>query len=213
MIGPIMIGPSSSHTAGACRMSRAARQILGENVEKALLELHGSFAIRENCEVNQALISGLLDYDTDNERIHDSLDDAKKKGISINCINVEIKGAHINTTRYKLNGETQQVCVTVSSLGGSIIEVVNIDGAPVSITGDYNTMIVFCQKVGNVAKIITKKLSNEKLYFFNIGQAISTDNKTQLVLVKSKNIIPQSLCDYISELDGVKKITSHAKFE
>jgi len=213
IIGPIMIGPSSSHTAGACRMGRAAWQILGENVKEAQLELHGSFAIKGNKEVNQALVAGLLGYDTDNYRIHRSLEDAKKIGISLTCLNVEIDGAHINTARYTLKGNKNDVCVTASSLGGGIIEVVNIDGVQLSITGNYNTMIIFCQKADETAKQVVKIFVDSVIHIDSIEQAASPDDRTQLVLVKSKKFIPQNLYDQVLVLDGVRKITNHARFK
>lgn len=208
-----MIGPSSSHTAGACRMGRAARQILGENVKEVKLELHGSFAIKEKREVNQALIAGLLGYNTDNERIHNSLEDAKANGIILTCMNANIDGAHVNTARYILIGDTNKVCVTASSLGGGMIEVVNIDGVSLSIKGNYNTLIIYCNDQDETAKNLQYILADEKIHVESMEKKTSEDNKTQLLLLKSKKVIPKNLYDKVLNLSSVIKIVDHDRFD
>ncbi len=212
IIGPIMVGPSSSHTAGACRMGRAARQLLGEDVKEAKLELHGSFAISDNKEVNPALIAGLLGYDTDNDRIHNSWKDAKLKGISLTCLNVDIDKAHVNTSRYTLKGKENEIQVTVSSVGGGMIEVTHIDGVPVTISGDYYTMIIFCKDVSDISKKVKRILSDIK-NIICIEKAASIDSSTQLLLVKSKKAIPDDLYINIENLNYVIKIVKHDRFD
>lgn len=212
IIGPIMIGPSSSHTAGACRMSRAARQLLGEDVKEAKLELHGSFEISDNKEVNPALIAGLLGYNIDDRRIHNSLKNAEIKGISLTCINVDIEKAHVNTARFTLKGNTNEVKLTVSSIGGGMIEVTDIDDAPVKIKGNYYTMIIFCKDADETLKEVKKIISNLKS-IENIEQSVSNDGRTQLVLIKSKKVIPKDKCVKIWNLNNAIKITSHDRFE
>ena len=212
IIGPIMIGPSSSHTAGACRMSRAARQLLGEDVKEAKLELHGSFEISDNKEVNPALIAGLLGYNTDDKRIHNSLKNAEIKGISLTCINVDIEKAHINTARFTLKGNTNEIKLTVSSIGGGMIEVTDIDEVPVKINGNYYSMIIFCKDADETLKQVKKILSNIKSIDC-IKQAASIDGRTQLVLVKSKEVIPKDIYVNLCNLSNVIKIANHDRFE
>ena len=212
IIGPVMIGPSSSHTAGACRIGRAARKILNEEVGEARLELHGAFSIREGNTVNPALIAGLLGYNTDNERIHFSEDDAKAKGIVLTYVNTFFRNSHANTVRYTLKGDSITVQVKVASVGGGMIEVQEIDNAPVSITGDYHTLLTFSSDLTKTGPELERILQEVKFDYFQILDAVSDDMKTQIVLVKSKTVPGVDLLDRIEQLDSVKRVAQHTSF-
>ena len=97
-----MFGPSSSHTAGADRLSRAMYQILNEPLRSAKLDLHGSFRVRDSGQVNKALVAGLLGFDTDDDRINSSHALMAQSGIDFSYGDVFIEGAHNNTVRYHM---------------------------------------------------------------------------------------------------------------
>ena len=105
IIGPVMIGPSSSHTAGAVRLGYIAHKVLGERAVKAEIELCGSFAqTYRGHGTDKALVAGILGMKSDDERIRNSLDIARQEGLEFNFRTVSIPGAHPNTARIILTG-------------------------------------------------------------------------------------------------------------
>lgn len=161
IIGPIMVGPSSSHTAGACRIALLARALVGGTPQRALLELHGSFAkTGEGHGTDRALIGGLLGFAPDDERLRDSPTLARDAGLQVEIQHVKLRGSpHPNTVRLTVqrataDGGSEQAVVTGSSIGGGRIVVTDIDGFPVEVTGQYDTLIVVATDLpGTVAAV------------------------------------------------------------
>ena len=125
LIGPIMVGPSSSHTAGAARIGYVARRILGERPARAALFLHGSFAATGSGHgTDRALIAGLLGMRPDDRRIPDSFSLAQEQGLDFRFASEDMPGAHPNTVRLSLLGEQGgSLEMTAASIGGGRIQV------------------------------------------------------------------------------------------
>ncbi len=158
IIGPVMVGPSSSHTAGACRLGLIARALLGDTPETAKVELHGSFARTGTGHgTDRAIAAGLLGYQPDDERIREALDDAERAGMSITFENTKLRGEHHpNTTRITVRRDGRSAVLTGSSLGAGRIMVTAIDNFPVEITGAYPTLVVVARdEPGIVASVAT----------------------------------------------------------
>ena len=211
MIGPVMFGPSSMHTAGACRVARAVWQIAGQDVREAHLELHGAFRVREGGQVNTALVAGLLGYDTDNDRLHHSLEDAAASNVKLTWENTVLKGAHNNTVRYTIKCKYGELCIAGVSIGGGMIEIQEINGAPVSITGDYHTAILFCSDAKAAAETARERLS--KVSGLKVEDCASEDGKTQLVLVKTPKALLEENNTELRAIPGVTRMTGHTMFE
>jgi L-serine dehydratase len=211
IIGPVMFGPSSSHIAGACRVARAMWQILGEDVREAHLELYGSFYSGNGHGLNKALVAGLLGYNTDDDRIHNCMQHVKDKGIKLTYEDVDMPGAHMNTVRYRLKGDHNSLYATGISVGGGMIQVINIDGAPVDITGDYHTFILFCKDAAALAPQVQSIVpAMEEL---KIETSASEDGVTQLVLVKSPRRLSEEVAAQLSALCGVVRTARHDMFD
>ncbi|BDG18576.1 hypothetical protein TthSNM11_07790 [Thermus thermophilus] len=119
MIGPVMVGPSSSHTAGACRLALLARHLLGEKPKRVEFGLHGSFAkTGKGHGTHLALAAGVLGLTPDDERLKESLSLAEREGVEVVFKEVELGDVHPNTVRMVLEGEKGRLAVTGSSLGG-----------------------------------------------------------------------------------------------
>ncbi|MBA2292349.1 MAG: L-serine ammonia-lyase, iron-sulfur-dependent, subunit beta [Gemmatimonadales bacterium] len=158
IIGPVMVGPSSSHTAGACRLGLIARALLGGTPETAKVELHGSFARTGTGHgTDRAIAAGLLGYQPDDERIREALDHAERAGMTITFDNTKLRGEHHpNTTRITVRREGRSAVMTGSSLGAGRILVTAIDNFPVEITGTYPTLVVVAHdEPGIVASVAT----------------------------------------------------------
>lgn len=126
IIGPVMIGPSSSHTAGAVKIGLVARKLLGETPVKANIKLHGSFAMTgAGHGTDRAIVAGLLGIRPDDERIPDSFDIAHKEGFSFDIDTTHIPNAHPNSTLLTLEGDHgRKLEIVASSLGGGRILVI-----------------------------------------------------------------------------------------
>ncbi len=156
IIGPIMIGPSSSHTAAAVRIGQICRAILGEPVTECIVQLHGSYALTgKGHGTDKAIIAGLLGYDAADERIKESLKIAKDQGIKIQFKKVDLGDEYPpNTVRLLLTGSNgKHFEITAVSVGGGNISVLELNGLHIELSGEYDTLItIHKDKPGIVAK-------------------------------------------------------------
>lgn len=145
IIGPVMIGPSSSHTAGAVKIGRVARALLGEMPINVIVKLHGSFAkTYKGHGTDKAIVAGIMDMLPDDERIRDSLDLAKEANIHYAFEEIILEDAHPNTVliiAQAKDGNT--VTIEGASIGGGNIIINKIDDLEVEFTGHYNTLIIY----------------------------------------------------------------------
>lgn len=156
VIGPVMVGPSSSHTAGAARIGRITRQLLASRPVSARIGLHGSF--QKTCQghgTDKALVGGLLNMSVDDLRLRDSLDLAQKQGLSYTFYNVELRHAHPNSVLIDVDGEDgAHIQVQASSVGGGEIVVDAIDGLEAGFSGHENTLVIaYADTRGMIAAI------------------------------------------------------------
>ncbi len=158
IIGPVMVGPSSSHTAGACRLGLLARCLVGGTPERARVELHGSFArTGEGHGTDKAIAGGLMGFRPDDERLRDALDIAEREGLDFRFEKTtlgEEGEVHPNTVRFTVERGGRQSVMTGSSLGAGRVLVTEIDGYPVEVTGNYHTIVLVAEDVkGSIARI------------------------------------------------------------
>ncbi|MDO4267240.1 MAG: L-serine ammonia-lyase, iron-sulfur-dependent subunit beta [Eubacteriales bacterium] len=158
ILGPVMIGPSSSHTAGAARLGRIARELLGCEPVKAEIRLHGSFArTYRGHGTDRALAAGIQGMDTDDPGLRDALETAKKRGLDITFKTVELDDAHPNTAWIILTGgDGRQVSMIGSSIGGGNILVTKLNGMDVYVTGEKETLIVRHKDVPGIIAQVTE---------------------------------------------------------
>ena len=160
IIGPVMVGPSSSHTAGACRIGLLARCLVGGTPEMARIQLHGSFArTGEGHGTDKAIVAGLMGFAPDDDRIRTALEIAEREGLDYKFEKTtlgEEADVHPNTTRITIQRGDRSATMVGSSLGAGRVLVTEIDGYPVEVTGNYNTVVLVAEDVkGSVARIAT----------------------------------------------------------
>jgi L-serine dehydratase len=158
IIGPVMVGPSSSHTAGACRLGLLARNLVGGTPERARIELHGSFArTGEGHGTDKAIAGGLMGFRPDDERLRDALEIAEREGLDYVFEKTTLgEDAHPNTARITLERGDRHAVMTGASLGAGRILVTEINGYKVEVTGGYHTVVLIAEDVkGSVAAIAT----------------------------------------------------------
>ena len=165
LIGPVMIGPSSSHTAGAARIGLTARMLLGEEVARAEIGLHGSFAKTYHGHgTDRALVGGLMGMSVDDPRLRDSLVLAREQGVTVLFSPVSIRGAHPNTVRMTVTGVTgRMLTLEAASVGGGNIEIRKLDGLNVDFTGKENTLIIHHTDAPGVIAAVTGVLAQVRL--------------------------------------------------
>ena len=151
-----MVGPSSSHTAGACRLGLLARGLVGGTPQRATIELHGSFArTGEGHGTDKAIVAGLMGFRPDDDRIRDALQIAEHEGLDYRFEKTTLdEEAHPNTVRISLDRGERSAVMVGSSLGAGRVLVTQIDGFPVEVSGNYNTIVLVAEDVrGSVATI------------------------------------------------------------
>ncbi len=156
ILGPTMVGPSSSHTAGACRLGYVVQAILGGTPDKAEVGLHGSFAMTgEGHGTKRAVAGGLLGFQPDDPRLRDSLDRAAAAGLEVDFSVIDLgEAAHPNSARFTVRRGQDSVEIEGCSIGGGQIRIREIDGFPVDLSGSLPTLVVVADDVpGTVAQV------------------------------------------------------------
>ena len=190
IIGPVMIGPSSSHTAGAARLGKMARTIFGESPKIVDITLYGSFAETGwGHGTNMALIAGILGFYPWDEKLRDSFSIAKKNGLVFEFKKEKLKrGMHPNSVKFSMEKVGNIREIEGASIGGGKIEITAIDGFSVSFSGDYPTIItIYHDRVGVISEVSTI-LAKEHI---NIAQMrVSRDKKmgTALMIIETDEI-------------------------
>jgi L-serine dehydratase len=209
IIGPAMIGPSSSHTAGAVRIGRFARQLLGTAPVKAEICFYGSFAETYSGHgTDLAIVGGILDYRTDDERIRQSIQNAEQQGIEVVFTTGVLPGAHPNTVKIKLTCQDgSSIEVMGASIGGGTIVIRSINGFEVKCSGELPTLVISHADRQGVLAGITALFSRENV---NIGYII-TDRKGRtaeaLTVVEADSSIPPELVEAIRALEHVSQVS------
>lgn len=208
MIGPVMIGPSSSHTAGVVRIARAAIRILGEKPTEAIVTFYNSFArTYEGHGSDRAIIAGLLDFKADDPRIRDSFTHAGEHGLTYRFRSVgNASTLHPNTIRLELTGATRSVSVVGESRGGGVISIESVDGFKAGFSASMHTIIIKAKDVQGSIAYISNILANDHC---NIAtMSVSRKGKHDLaclVIEMDSGLRPISL-EYMRSLDWVQEI-------
>ena len=205
LIGPIMVGPSSSHTAGAVRIGLVSRKLLGEEVQRAELYLHGSFAdTGAGHGTDTALIAGLLGMEPDDERIPHSFAYAEKAGLEFFFGVTELRAAHPNSVLLKLRGKSgTELEVVAASVGGGRIQIRRLGGMETCFSAEQPTLIIKNEdQPGSVADV-SRVLAQRGI---NIGTfRVNRDGRggCAVMVIECDAPISQDVVNYISSLPGI----------
>ena len=161
IIGPIMIGPSSSHTAGAARIGQVAISIVKDGFTRVDFHLHGSFAqTYKGHGTDKALLAGVLGFKPNDKRLRDSFKIADEEGLEYHFIKDDLGPVHPNTAKivfYYPDGTTSSV--TGSSIGGGNIEIIEINDVSISYNGKFPTIILRYREQKGVIYEVSKLLA------------------------------------------------------
>jgi len=213
ILGPIMVGPSSSHTAGAVRIGNMARTLLGGEVKTAHILLHGSFAeTGQGHGTDRALVAGLLGMKPDNLDIPRSFELAKEHGLAFDFGVIQLRDAHPNTAVLNLeDGGGRRLKMQASSVGGGRIRVDKLDDVDVGFTGAFNTLIVNSLDVSGELAEVSRELSGAKINIANMSLCRSRRGGAVLMVIETDQRIPPVVRSLITELPGVARTTYYEK--
>ena len=213
MMGPVMVGPSSSHTAGAARIGHMGRTLLGDAVARADIGLYGSFAeTGYGHGTDRALLAGLLGMKPDDLRIPNAYEEANRAGMAYSFRTVELRDAHPNTALLELTGKSgKKLTLQASSIGGGAIVVNKIDGIDVNFTGDFNTLIVRNQDESGSVAAITSILSQVHINVANMSVNRHRRGGDALMVIETDQHIKPRQVEFLSELPGILSVTYYDK--
>ena len=213
ILGPVMVGPSSSHTAGAVRIGRMARSLLGQEPVRAELFLHGSFASTgEGHGTHQALIAGLLGLSPDDDRVPGSFALAEERGLSFTFSTRDLRDVHPNSVLIRLEGDQGgQLEVGASSPGGGRILVNKVDGIDVSFDGMFNTLVIRNQDENGAVAAVTSVLNQLRINVANMSLCRHKRGGDALMVIETDQHIKPHQVAFLSELTGILSVTYYDK--
>lgn len=209
VLGPVMIGPSSSHTAGAARIGYTARKLLGEAPVRAEIGLYGSFATTGRGHgTDKALVAGLLGLRPDDERLPDSFALARQAGLSFTIAPVELRGAHPNTAALHLFGaDGRELRLEACSIGGGRIRVTKIDGVPADFGGDANTLIIHNTDTPGYIAEVTTAVAKRHINIASMQVFRAAPGGYAVMVLECDQPIPAELADALRAVPGILTVT------
>ncbi len=212
ILGPVMIGPSSSHTAGAVRAGNVAARLLGMPIKSAEITLYGSFAkTYYGHGTDCAILGGLLEFKPADIRIPNSHLLATQSGIDYKIVVDNLETAHPNTVKIHLCAcDDSEITVTVESVGGGSINVVKIDDAEVSFTTEYFTTVVFNEDKSGVMSGVTSVFAQ---YEVNIAfMKLFRYGKSAIMVIESDQALPKKAEQQLRLIRHVNRVIDIAPF-
>ncbi len=210
MIGPVMIGPSSSHTAGVVRIARAAIRVLGSQPTHATITFYNSFArTYEGHGSDRAIVAGLLDYLTDDKRIRESFDHAKAAGLQYTFQGVgNASTMHPNTIRLELRDEGRgaQVEVIGQSRGGGVIRIVEVDGFPCDFSAGLHTLIIDADDVKGSIAFIADVIAHDDCNIATMNVSRKGKNQVARQFIEMDSPLTPLSIEYLRHLRWVHQV-------
>lgn len=208
MIGPVMIGPSSSHTAGVVRIGRVGLRVLGEAVNEAEIIFYNSFArTYEGHGSDRAILAGLLDYSTDDVRIKDSIALAKEENLKYKFRSVgNASTLHPNTVKLSLTGSVRKVEIIGESLGGGVINISEIDGFSANFSASLHSLIIKADDVKGSISTIANILSNDDCNIATMSVSRKGKHGLACQVIEMDSGLKDVTLDYMKSLNWIKEV-------
>lgn len=209
IIGPIMVGPSSSHTAGAVKIGYLSSKLMGEPIRSARIYLHGSFLTTgKGHGTDKAIIAGLLGMKPDDIRIPESFELAQKAGLAFAFDGIELRDAHPNSVKLNLTGASgRELEIMASSVGGGNIKIFQIDGLDANFGGDLPTLIVHNQDRPGLVTEVTAMLSKKSINIATMQLYRSRRGGDAVMVLECDQEISKESINWLESLDGIRKVT------
>lgn len=212
ILGPVMVGPSSSHTAGAVKIGYVSRKLMAQPIKKARILLYGSFlATGKGHGTQLAIVAGLLGMRPDDSRIPHSIEYAKEAGMEVEIGEADLKEGHPNSVQLILTGmDKRKLTIVGESIGGSRINIASIDGLTANFSGDFPTLIVHnLDQPGHVTEV-TSMLSHKSVNIATMQLYRESRGGEAVMVIECDQEIPKESISWLEHLEGIKKVTYYS---
>ena len=208
MIGPVMIGPSSSHTAGVVRIGRVARRLLGGKPDQVDIVFYNSFARTfEGHGSDRAIIAGLLDYKTDDKRIKDALEIAPSENLKYTFRSIGNASAlHPNTIRLTLKKDDRKVEVLGESKGGGLINIAEVDGFKADFSASLHTLVITARDVKGSIAFISDVLAHDDCNIATMSVSRKGKNDVACLVIEMDSGLKPVTLEYLRSLSWIKEV-------
>ena len=209
VMGPNMIGPSSSHTAGAARIGFLAQKMINGPLKKVDFTLYGSFSrTYKGHGTDRALLGGIMGFSTDDMRIRNSFEIAEKKGLEFTFTPNELETElHPNTVDiHMVNAKGQEMTVRGESLGGGKVRIVRINSVQVDFTGEYSAVIVTHWDKPGVVAYVTKCLSDRNVNIAFMRLFRESKGEIAYTIVESDGRLPEDIGDTLRQNANIHEV-------
>ncbi|GAA0435634.1 MAG: L-serine ammonia-lyase, iron-sulfur-dependent subunit beta [Bacillota bacterium] len=209
IIGPVMIGPSSSHTAGAARIGKAARTLFGKSPKWAKIYLYESFAkTYKGHGTDFALAGGLLGFETDDTRMSNALNIAKERDFYIEFIEDSAAVDHPNTARIVLGNETDTLELVGVSIGGGKVEITELNGFELRLSGNHPAILIMHNDRFGAIASVTTILAKHQINIGHMEVNRKDVGKEALMVIEVDQNVDD---DVLHELDNAEHIIQISK--
>jgi len=210
VLGPVMIGPSSSHTAGAARIGKVARCIAGDDFHKVAFYLHGSFAnTYKGHGTDRALVAGVLGMEPHDIRLSQSLKIASEKHIDISFHKADLGLEHPNTVKvvFYHSDDQHQTEVMGSSIGGGNIVITKVNGYSIKFKGDYPTLLIFHRDQKGVIRDVSDLLSINRLNVAKMKVSRKVKGHGASMVIETDDVIPAFFKKQLLHIDHIDSVS------
>jgi L-serine dehydratase len=208
MIGPVMIGPSSSHTGGVVRIGRVARRLFGQKPDTVQITFYNSFArTYEGHGSDRAVVAGLLDMKTDDERIRKAFDFAKQS--NLNFVMKAVLNAstlHPNSVRIQMESSERKMNVLGVSRGGGLIAIAEIDGYKCNFSAQLKALILKAEDVKGSVAFITSIIANEGCNIATMSVNRNAKHQTAMMVIEMDEPLRPLTIEYLKSLRWVNDV-------
>lgn len=208
IIGPVMIGPSSSHTAGAAKIGRTARTIFGKQPKRAIISLYGSFAkTYQGHGTDLALVAGLLNFDTFDERIPDALRIAELVGMEVQFLTETAVSDHPNTVKINLlDDEGRELEIVGISIGGGTIEITEINSFKLRLSGEQPAILVIHHDRFGLISAVTSVLSRYEINISHMEVSRKERGDIAIMIIEMDQKLEDGVLAELCSLENVTQV-------
>ncbi len=207
MIGPVMIGPSSSHTAGAVQIGRIARRIFGRQPASVEIHFYGSFAkTYRGHATDVAVVGGILDYGTDDSRIQNALLLAEEAGVKITFFKEEEIPVHPNTVKLILRSPDAKLSITGISVGGGVIKITELDGFALSLSGEAPAILVFHRDAFGAVASTTRILAQHHVNISHMEVSRLHKGEMALMIIETDQPLDDKILEELRSQENISRV-------
>ncbi len=207
IIGPIMIGPSSSHTAGVVRIGAVARELFNHKIESARITFYGSFAETYRGHASDvAIVGGLLGFATDDKRIQNALQHAEEMGVAIKFLTSDAPCEHPNTIRIELSGNNKHMCIVGQSVGGGSIAITEINGFQIHLSAECPTLLIGNKDMPGAIAEVSQIFYRNNINIANMDVSRNCKGEEALMVISCDSNVSAAVLKEIAALPQINWI-------